>query len=136
MIDSMRSTRPWAMFLSIVGFISVGFMVLAALIMMVVGSVLPQEIDGFPAALMGIMYIFMSFFYLVPSIYLFRYSSAIGRFLESMAASEMEAALSYQKSFWKFIGIVAIVMFGFAILGVIAAIVIPLIIGIQSTAGY
>ena len=78
----------------------------------------------------------MSFFYLVPSIYLFRYSSAIGRFLESMAASEMEAALSYQKSFWKFIGIVAIVMFGFAILGVIAAIVIPLIIGIQSTAGY
>ena len=136
MIDSMRSTRPWVMFLSVLGFISVGFMVLAAMIIMVVGSVLPQHFDGFPAALMGIMYIFMSFFYLVPSIYLFRYSSAIGRFLDSMAASEMESALSYQKSFWKFVGIVAIVMFVFAILGIIAAIAIPMIIGIQGTAGY
>jgi hypothetical protein len=135
MIDSMRSTRPWAMFLSILGFISVGFMLLAAVIIMVVGSVLPQEIDGFPAVLMGIMYIFMSFFYLVPSIYLFRYSSAIGRFLDNMSESAMESALSYQKSFWKFVGIVAIIMFVFAILGIIAAIVIPVIIGIHGTAG-
>ena len=136
MIDSMRSTRPWTMFLSIVGFISVGFMVLAAMIIMVVGSVLTQHFDGFPAALMGIMYIVMSFFYLVPSIYLFRYSSAIGRFLDSMAASEMESALAYQKSFWKFLGIVAIIMMAFAILGIVAAIAIPMIIGLQGTAGY
>jgi len=135
MIDSMRSTRPWAMFLSIVGFISVGFMVLAGIIIMVVGSVLPQSIDGFPAVLMGIMYIGMSFFYLVPSMYLFKYASAIGHFLDSMTESEMESALSYQKSFWKFVGIVAIVMFILAILGIIAAIMIPLIIGMQGIRG-
>lgn len=136
MIDSMRSTRPWAMFLSVLGFISVGFMVIAAMGIMVLGSVLPQHIDGFPAVLMGALYIFMSFFYLVPAIYLFRYSSAIGRFLDSMTASEMESALSYQKSFWKFVGIVAIIMFVFAILGIIAAIAIPIIVGIKGTTGY
>ena len=136
MIDSMRSTRPWTMFLSVLGFISVGFMILAGMIMMVVGSVVAEKFDGFPAVLMGIMYIFMSFFYLVPSIYLFRYSSAIGRFLDSMAAAEMESALSYQKSFWKFVGIVVIIMFIVSILGVIAAIMIPLMIGMQGAARY
>ena len=134
MVDSMRSTRPWAMFISILGFITVGFMLLAAIVIMVLGSVLPQEIDGFPAVLMGIMYIIMSFFYLVPSIYLFRYTSAIGSFLDTMSESEMESALSNQKSFWKFIGILGIVMIAFAILGVIAAIVIPIIVGIQGAA--
>jgi len=135
MIDSMRSTRPWAMFLSIVGFISVGFMVLAGMIMMVVGSVVTQKLDGFPAVLMGIVYIIMSFFYLVPSIYLFKYSSAIGHFLDSMTEAEMESALSYQKSFWKFVGIMAIIMFVFAIIGIIAAIMIPLMIGMQGIRG-
>jgi hypothetical protein len=135
MIDSMRSTRPWAMFLSIVGFITVGLMVLAGMIMMVVGSVVTRKFDGFPAVLMGIMYIAMSFFYLVPSIYLFRYASAIGRFLDSMTEAEMESALSYQKSFWKFVGIVVIIMFVLTILGIIAAIMIPLMVGMQGIRG-
>jgi hypothetical protein len=135
MVDSMRSTRPWALFISILGFISVGFMLLAAIAIMVLGSVLPQELDGFPAVLMGIMYIIMSFFYLVPSIYLFRYASAIASFLDTMSESEMESALSYQKSFWKFVGILGIIMIACAILGVIAAIVIPIIVGIQGAAG-
>jgi hypothetical protein len=135
MIDSMRSTRPWAMFVSILGFIIVGFMLLAAMVIMVLGSVLPQEVDGFPAVLIGIVYIIMSFFYLVPSIYLFKYSSAIGSFLYTMSESEMESALTYQQSFWKFVGIVGIIMIAFAILGIIAAIVIPFIIGIQGASG-
>lgn len=134
MVDSIRSTRPWALFISILGFISVGFMLLAAIAIMVLGSVLPQEVDGFPAVLMGIMYIIMSFFYLVPSIYLFRYASAISSFLDTMSESEMESALSYQKSFWKFVGILGIIMIVFAILGVIAAIVIPIIVGIHGAA--
>lgn len=131
MIDSMRSTRPWAMFLSIVGFISVGFMVLAGMIMMVVGSVVTQKLDGFPAVLLGIVYIIMSFFYLVPSIYLFKYASAIGHFLDSMTEAAMESALSYQKSLWRFVGIVVIIMFIVSILGIIAAMMIPLMIGMQ-----
>ena len=135
MIDSMRSTRPWAMFLSIVGFISVGFMVLGGMIIMVVGSVLPQEFNGFPAVVMGAVYIVMSFFYLVPSIYLFRYSSAIGRFLDSMTEAEMETALSSQKSFWKFVGIVVIIMFVLSILGIIAAMMIPFMMGVQGIGG-
>lgn len=135
MIDSMRSTRPWVMFLSIVGFISVGFMVLGGMIIMVVGSALPQEFNGFPAFILGAVYIVMSFFYLVPSIYLFRYSSAIGRFLDSMTEAEMESALSYQKSFWKFIGIVVIIMFVLSILGIIAAMMIPFMIGMQGIGG-
>ena len=51
-----------------------------------------------------------------------------------MSESEMESALSYQKSFWKFVGILGIIMIAFAILGVIAAIVIQIIVGIQGAA--
>ena len=103
--------------------------------MMVVGSVVAEKLDGFPAVLLGIVYIIMSFFYLVPSIYLFRYSSAIGHFLDSMTEAEMESALSYQKSFWKFVGIIVIIMFIVSILGIIAAMMIPLMIGMQGIRG-
>jgi hypothetical protein len=111
MIDALGSTRPWAMFLSIVGFIFVGLMVLAGMTIMVVSAVMPRELKGIPGIVMGIIYIFMSFFYLVPSIYLFKYASALGRFLDNMLEFEIESALFHQKSFWKFVGIVTIIMF-------------------------
>jgi hypothetical protein len=131
MVNSVRSTKPWTRFLSILGFIAVAFMLVFGILMMVVKNILPQANGDFPVVLMGLMYILMSLFYLFPSMYLFKYSSAVDRFLLSGRESEMESALSYQKSFWKFVGILSLIMIIIAILGIIAAIIIPLILGIH-----
>jgi hypothetical protein len=42
--------------------------------------------------------------------------------------SELEAALSYQKSFWKFAGILCLIGIIFAVVGIVAAIAIPLMV--------
>jgi ABC-type sugar transport system permease subunit len=69
--------------------------------------------------LMGILYFF-------PSLFLFKFASSIGRLLDGGGATEMEEALSNQKSFWKFVGILVIIAIILGVLGVVAAIIISI----------
>lgn len=130
MISSLRSTKPWTRFLSVLGFITVAFSIVIGTALMFAKSLFPQSKNA-PTFLMGIMYIIFSVMYLFPSIYLFRYSSSITRFLDTGKETEMESALSYQKSFWKFVGIVSLIAMIIAILSIIAAILIPLVTGMR-----
>ncbi|MEX1329683.1 MAG: hypothetical protein AB1Z29_23010, partial [Desulfobacterales bacterium] len=66
-----------------------------------------------------------SHFYLIPSIWLYKYSSAISRFLGGGGATELGNALVYQKSFWKYVGIMVLISMIVAILGILAAVFIP-----------
>jgi flagellar biosynthesis protein FlhB len=72
-----------------------------------------------------------SVFYLVPSIWLSKYSSAISSFLKESDAIQLAKAIAYQKSFWKFVGITVLVFIVIAILGVIAATLIPTLLLFQ-----
>ena len=46
-------------------------------------------------------------------------------------AIELGKAIAYQKSFWKFIGILALVSIALTVLGIIAAILIPTLITLR-----
>jgi hypothetical protein len=61
----------------------------------------------------------------VPAWYLFSYAGALGSFLQGGAVAELEAALDHQKSFWKFVGILTLISMVLAVLGIVAAILIP-----------
>lgn len=128
MLNSMRSTKLWTKFLSIMGFIGAGFIVLMGILITLAGNLFPKADGAKIPAFIGIIYIVFSIFYIIPSIYLFKYSSALNRFLDNKMDAEMESAFSYQKSFWKFLGIVCLVGIVFSIVGIIAAIVIPLML--------
>jgi len=43
MLGSLKSTRPWVMFLAILGFVGLAFMVLGSLMFIVVGSAVTQQ---------------------------------------------------------------------------------------------
>ena len=128
MINSMRPTKMWTKFLSIMGFIASGFVILFGIFVFLAGDLLPQAQGAKIPPLAGLFYIFFSIFYIIPSVYLFKYSSALGHFLCDKMESELESALSYQKSFWKFTGIVCLIGIIFAVVGIVAAIVIPLMV--------
>ena len=128
MINSMRPTKMWTKFLSIMGFIMSGFVVLVGIFITLAGNLLPQAQGAKIPPFLGLIYIFFSIFYIIPSVYLFKYSSALGRFLGNKMESELESALSYQKSFWKFTGIVCVIGIIFAVVGIVAAIAIPLMV--------
>jgi hypothetical protein len=75
---------------------------------------------------LGLIYVLLALLYIIPSRYLFRYASAIKRALDSPSKTQpIEEALGYQKSFWKFCGILMLIMILLYIPLVFAAIAIP-----------
>lgn len=128
---SLRATWPWTRLLSVLGFIGTGLMILAGLGLMVGESFIPVSEKAPPLVFMGILYVLTSVLYLVPSIWLSKFSSATSSFLKSGDAIELGKAIAYQKSFWKFIGILVLVSIVLTVVGVIAAILIPTLISVR-----
>lgn len=116
MVLFLGQTQPWVRLMSVLLFIGAGFMVLggaAMLIVGVVGAIAGGLGDGFSGATgigMGAMYLIMAFMYLPPGLYLHRYANACGEVKNGAGASSIESALLHQKAFWRFIGIMAIVL--------------------------
>jgi hypothetical protein len=128
---SLRATRPWTRLLSVLGFIGTALIILAGIAMIVGKGFIPMSEKAPPLAFMGIFYIMASVFYLVPSIWLSKYSSAITAFLDAGDALELGKAIAYQKSFWKFVGSLALVSIAVAVLGIVAAIMIPILLSFR-----
>ena len=123
--DALRATRPWTRLLSILGFIVAAILLFAAVGMVLGRNYLPTPMDTPVLILTGAINVVISIFYLIPSIWLSKYSSAISRFLSGGGAIELGNALVYQKSFWKYVGTIILLSIVAAILGILAAIFIP-----------
>ena len=65
--------------------------------------------------MLGLLYIF-------PSLFLFRYASGIASMLKEDAVRGMESALAAQKSFWRFVGILTVIVL--CIYAVVLAVVV------------
>ena len=74
---------------------------------------------------LGVGYLLLGCIYLTPLVFLNRYASSINELLLSGETRAMENALCHQKSFWKFMGIAAIIG--------LAVIVVAMIVGILIT---
>lgn len=120
MYESLRATRPWVFFLGVMSFIGAGFMVIGGLGIAAMGSRMPAG----PGPALGLVYLVMAVFYVIGGVFLVRYGSAIGRLMSGGGTADMEAALAGQKSFWKFAGILTLVMIVLSVVGVVVAIVI------------
>ncbi|NOZ13167.1 MAG: hypothetical protein GXO69_05900 [Acidobacteria bacterium] len=126
MIESVKGIGPWARFLSVMGFISVAFMLIGAAFMLGIGlfannlgrSAMP---NGMMIA-MAVLYVIIAILYIFPSIYLWNTAAAVVRMKKGDIVAGMETALAKQKSFWKFVGIMVIsllVIYPIFIIGVL-----------------
>ncbi len=127
MMESMRSIKPWTKFLAVLGFVFVGLMIVLGAGFMLLAGMFPHQKNPFPP-FMGFFYILFSILYFMPAFYLYKYSSAIADFLRSNGAGDLESALAYQKSFWKFVGILTVIGMALAILAIAAAVIIPVMV--------
>jgi hypothetical protein len=130
--NSLRATRPWAKLLSILGFIFVGITIISGIAMTIGKNFWPVSAKSPFLSATGLVNIPLSILYLVPSIWLYKYASAIRRFLEGGGAIELGNALAYQKSFWKFVGIMTLVCLILAVCGILAAVFIPILLSHRS----
>ena len=109
MRTALSQTRPWVTFLAILGFIGAGLMLVVG-----VGTVL-VSITGagliFGVVESGVILIMAAIYFALAS-HLFRYGRQIREYLRSSGTLDLELALEAQKSFWKMLGIMAIIVIG------------------------
>ena len=116
----MKETAKWSKFLSIIGFIGSGLMVIiglfASAVMSSMFNTYGSGAGGFSSITFGIMYVLMGALYFVPSLYLYNYSNKMKLALATSNAVELEEAFLNQKSLFKFWGVLTIVIISFYLL--------------------
>lgn len=107
----LRATRPWVKFLAIVGFVFIVLMVLIGLLMALALSGAAAKTGPLAAfgPILGVVYIVMAAVYLMPCLFMYRYAKAIAA-IPGTGQAALEEALKQQKSFWKFMGILMLII--------------------------
>ena len=123
----LAEARKWAKFIAILGFIGIGFMVLAGFFMgfamTAVKAFSPQPFP-FPTGFFTFFYFIVAIIYFFPVYYLYKFSEDLKRALDMGMEEQLTSAFRWLKSHYKFIGIIMIVSIAFGILmffGVIMA---------------
>ena len=130
-IDALKESAKWSMFLAIIGFIGIGFMILAAIFMGSVMSIMPQTNQGFGGAntfgamkgFLSVIYIIMALVYFFPVMYLYKYASGMKAALNNYNSESVSEALVQLKSHHKFLGITMIVVISLYFLIIIGAVI-------------
>jgi hypothetical protein len=122
-VELMRQTRPWVIFLAILGFIGAGFMVLGGLVFVAGAAMGGTGEKGFPMAGLGVVYVVLAALYVWPSVLLLRYGMSIGKLVQEPRMEQLATSVGHQKSFWKLVGIMAAVMLALYPIIIVAAVV-------------
>ncbi|RKS53516.1 hypothetical protein BC962_1768 [Gillisia mitskevichiae] len=114
-IHFFKETGRWAKLLAILGFVFIGFMVVAAFTMGTIMTAFGGEVGQFPfqGILMGAIYLFVALLYYFPVMYLFKFSKNIKQAFITMDSTSFNAAIGSLKSHYKFIGVLTIIMMAF-----------------------
>ncbi len=125
----LKQTRPWVFAMGILGLIFGVLVAIGGLAMVFVGAAAdggPMEMGMFVG--MAVMYLLLGVLYFFPGMYLISYGRRIGDYMVDASHENLNAALKSQKSFWKFVGMMVIVIFVLYV----AAIVVATVVGVAA----
>ena len=128
-LSYIKSTTPWMRFLGIMGFIACGFLVAFGLFFVTLPAVfmkLQHLMDadtvaglGILGVLGGIVYIVLAVVFFFPALWLYKAGSRYRTYIRTGSDLDLEEALRYNKSFWKFLGISVIVQLALIPVGIV-----------------
>lgn len=127
--DFLKETAKWAYFLSILGYIGIGFIVLAGLfagtLFSAMGKMNPamSSMGGSFGILMAVVYLLIAALYFFPVYYLNKFASNAKTACATNDSEKLSVSFQYLKSHYKFIGIMTIVVFSLYFLIVIVGII-------------
>lgn len=138
----LDQTRPWVRFISIMTFVGAGVMVLVGIVMLaaaVLGGFAAGNQRGLGAlggavvpGLLALFYVALAFVYVIPGTYLARYARAIKQLRVEATAQTLEDALRYQKSFWRFAGIVTVISVVFTVVAMVVGMFVGVIAAVMA----
>jgi hypothetical protein len=121
----LSDVAKWAYFLSILGFIGIGLMVIIGLAMgTVMGSMPGMEAAGkLSGTFFFVLYLVIGIIYFFPIYYLNRFAGRMKAALRTNDQHTLNASLRFLKAHYQYIGILAlicVVIYAVAIIGVFA----------------
>lgn len=122
----LKETSTWSYFLSILGFIGIGFMVFGGFAMAFASSF--NDFGGNAAYGLGysmgigLVYVVLAGIYFFPVLYLFKFSKNIKTALSNNNNTDFKAAFLNLKSHYKFMGIFSIILMSMYILVIIGVV--------------
>jgi hypothetical protein len=129
-VGALAATKPWVRFMSVMVFIGAGLMVLAAIAMgaaVAMGGGMMKSTGGAAnpfAGPMGLVlvavYVVLAIVYIFPGVKLWKYASCIAMLMQTGRHEDLVAALNQQRSFWKFMGVLVLVMLVVYMLAIVA----------------
>lgn len=132
--DFLKETAKWAYFLSILGYIGIGLIVVIALFAGAIFSTLGSTVPGMGAmgasfgVMMGVFYFVIAAIYFFPVYYLNKFGVNAKRAFRENDSEALTNSFEYLKSHYKFIGIFTLsimILYGlilvFAVLGALFA---------------
>lgn len=118
-VQALAATKPWVRFMSVMVFIGAAFMVLAAIAMGVAamsGTMMKSSggaanpFTGPLGLVLIAVYVVLAIVYIFPGVKLWKYASSIAMLIQTGRDEDLVAALNQQRSFWKFMGVLVLVM--------------------------
>jgi hypothetical protein len=126
----LKTAATWSKFMAVLKFIAIGFLILTALVLLAGGSAMEsyagKPIPSFALGLCYLAFATVSFF---PARYLYLFSQKAADAIVANDTFEMEAAFKKLKSYWKFTGIMTIVIL------ILCITVVPVIVIVAATSG-
>lgn len=110
----LKETSNWALFFSILGFIGIGFMIIISVMITSIFSFIDDpSLPSFIGPILGVVYFIFALIYVLPIIFLYKFSTNMKAAIEKKNSSSFEIALKNFKSHFKYIGILTIIIMGF-----------------------
>jgi hypothetical protein len=111
-LNSLNATRKWTMFLSVLGFIFLGLMIVAGLATsFFLTTFKSQEANlGIPESLMIIIFIVIGAIYFFPVFFLFRFSRNTRDAIQKLDRQKLSKGFRNLRLYFTYIGIMVIVV--------------------------
>ncbi|MEO8235510.1 MAG: DUF5362 family protein [Flavobacterium sp.] len=121
-LEFLKESAKWSKFLAIMGFVGIGFMVLAAIFMGAVMSMIPtvESAEFNPMLAMkgfiSVLYLVIAAIYFFPIYYLYKYANDTKNAIQNNDSELLSTGLGFLKSHHKFLGITMIVVLSLYVL--------------------
>ncbi len=124
-INDLRIAGQWGMMLAVIGFISIGIMLLFALLFMLFPF--GDQFDAalpYPRFLLGGLYLIIAVVYIFPVVYLYKFSAHAKKTFLHRDKTELHSTIRNLKILFRLTGIFTIAMLVISFLGIMFAVVI------------
>ena len=125
-IAQLAGTKPWVRFMSVLMWLLSAVMVILTCVMIFISTTGAFKSGANAAYNAGFMigtavyYGVISFVVIYPALKLWKYANCIAKLMATRSVADLDAALTEQRRYWKFHGIMTIIGFCFAVIGIIA----------------